>query len=116
MGTPRSTATLLAWACSSDPPGFWQIHHIAYVPRRPLFTQVRGETVWKSERGRSMTYAAGHGKALFDRSLGCRVGMPRASRPTSRQARTTEDPHHPRDPRCDLLRPKERLPLAALAP
>src|SRR5919107_2355038 len=73
------------------------------------------ETVWKSERGKSMTYAPGHDKELFDRSLGCRVGVHRASRSASRQARTPEDPHDPRDPRRDLLRPQERLPLAAVA-
>ena len=43
-----------------------------YAPRRlprrsggtrgPLFSRVRGETVWKSELGRSMTYAPEHGK------------------------------------------------------
>ena len=27
------------------------------------------ETVWKSERGRSMTYAPEHGKGLFDRPI-----------------------------------------------
>ena len=62
-----------------------------------------------------MTNPPGHEKELLDRSLGCRVGVHRASRPTFQQARTTEDSRHPRDPRRDLLRPEERLPLAALA-
>src|SRR5829696_8813720 len=77
-----------------------------------LCTGVRGETVWKSERGRSMTYAPGHEKELFDRSLRHRVGMHRALPPASPQARTTEDPRHPRSPRRHLLRTEERLPLA----
>src|SRR5919107_3197621 len=81
----------------------------------PLFTRFPRETVWKSERDRSMTYAPKHGKELFDRSLGRRVGMHRAPRSASQQARTTEDPRHPQDPRRDLLRAKERLPLAAIA-
>jgi drug/metabolite transporter superfamily protein YnfA len=34
-----------------------------------LFTRLRGETVWKSERGRSMTYAPEHGKVLCDRLI-----------------------------------------------
>src|SRR5215212_11747781 len=63
-----------------------------------------------------MTYAPGHEKELFDRSFGCRVGVHRAPRPTSQQAGTTEDSHHPRDPRRDLLCPEEWLPLATLAP
>jgi hypothetical protein len=33
------------------------------------FQTVSGETVWKSERGGSMTYAPEHGKTLFDRSI-----------------------------------------------
>src|SRR5829696_6241722 len=62
-----------------------------------------------------MTYAPGHEKELFDRSVGCRVGVYRASRPASKRARTAEDPHHPRDSRRHLLCPEEWLPLAALA-
>jgi hypothetical protein len=62
-----------------------------------------------------MTYAPGHEKELFDRSVGCRVGVYPASRPASKRARTTEDPHHPRDSRRHLLCPEEWLPLAALA-
>src|SRR5918995_3660622 len=34
-----------------------------------LFIRLPRETVWKSERGRSMTYAPEHGKVLFDRSI-----------------------------------------------
>src|SRR5215212_7579901 len=63
-----------------------------------------------------MAYATEHEKELFDRSLGRRMGVHRAPRPASQQARTTEDLRHPRDPRRDLLRPKERLPLEAIAP
>ena len=62
-----------------------------------------------------MRYAPGHEKELFDRSVGCRVGVYRASRPASKRARTAEDPHHPRDSRRHLLCPEEWLPLAALA-
>ena len=62
-----------------------------------------------------MTYALGHEKELFDRSIRRRVVLHRASSPASERARTTEDPRHPRDSRCDLLRPEERLPLATIA-
>ena len=33
------------------------------------------ETVWKSKRSVSMTYAPDHGKVLFDRSIRRRVGV-----------------------------------------
>ena len=62
-----------------------------------------------------MTYALGHEKELFDRSIRRGVGVHRASRPAFEQARTTEDPRHPRDPRRHLLPPEERLHLAAIA-
>src|SRR5215216_7174702 len=56
------------------------------------------ETVWKSGRGRSMTYAPEHGQVLFDRSIRCRVGVFAAPHPGSQQARTTKDSRHPRGP------------------
>ncbi len=44
-----------------------------------------------------MTYAPEHEKELSDRSLGRRVGVPRAPRPASRQTRTAQDPHTTRE-------------------
>src|SRR5215204_1213024 len=44
------------------------------------------------------------------------MGVPRASRPASEQARTAKSPHHPRDPRRGVLRAQERLSLEAAAP
>ena len=41
--------------------------------------------------------------------------MSAAPSPTSQQARTPQDPRHPRDPQRHLLRPEERLSLAAAA-
>jgi len=35
-----------------------------------IIHRVPSETVWKSERGRSMTYAPEYGKVLSDRSFG----------------------------------------------
>ena len=61
------------------------------------FSDSLGETVWKIKRGRSMTYAPGHEKELFDRSVGCRVGVYRASRPASKRARTSEETHTTRE-------------------
>ena len=61
-----------------------------------------------------MTYAPEHEKELFDRPHRRRMGVHRATPSVSQQARTTEDPRYPRDPRRDLLlRPEKRLPLAA---
>jgi len=59
---------------------------------------VPSETVWKSERGRSMTYAPEYGKVLSDRSFGRWVGMPRAPCCSHHQAGTPEDPQHSRNP------------------
>ena len=84
----------------------------------PLFTELPRETVWKSEWGRAMVYAPGHGKVLPNRSIRCRMGVSEAPCSGSQQARTTENPQHPRGgpQRRLLLRPEERLPLEAIAP
>src|SRR5829696_5872146 len=74
------------------------------------------ETVWKSERGRSMTYAPEHEKKLLNRSYRRRMEVPEAPCSGSQQAGTTENSHHPRDSKRHLLRPKERMSLAAVAP
>src|SRR3954447_24927501 len=63
-----------------------------------------------------MTYALGHEKELPNRSIRRRMGVPGVPCSGSRQARTTENPHQPRDPQRHLLRPQKRLPLEALAP
>src|SRR5215210_5751795 len=87
-------------------------------PSRPpsTFQTVSRETVWKSEWGRAMTYAPGHGKELPNRSIRCRMGVSEAPCSGSHQARSTENPQHPRDPQRYLLRVEERLRLAAFAP
>src|SRR5215203_2541457 len=74
------------------------------------------ETVWKSEGGRSMTYAPEYEKQLLHRSHRHRMGVSGAPCSASQQARTTENPQQPRDPKRHLLRPQERLRLAAFAP
>ena len=63
-----------------------------------------------------MTYAPKHEKELLDQSYRPRMGVSQTPRPTSQQTRTTQNSHHPRDPRCGLLRPKKRLSLAVVAP
>jgi hypothetical protein len=63
-----------------------------------------------------MTYAPEHGKVLFDRPHRRRMELPGAPRWCSQHAGKTEDPQPTRDPRHRLLRPKERVPLASLAP
>jgi putative transposase len=61
-----------------------------------------------------MAYAPNHEKVLFDRPHRRRMELPRAPPSASQQARTTEDPRHPPDPKRHLLlRPEKRLPLAA---
>src|SRR5215211_6607022 len=80
-----------------------------------LFTPVPRETVWKSKRGRSMTYAPEHEKELLNRSVRRRMGMSGAPCSHLQQAGTTEDSHHSRDPKGHLLHLEERLPLAAFA-
>lgn len=77
--------------------------------------KVCSETVWKSEWSRSMTYAPEHEKKLPDGSIQRRMGIPRALRSGSQQARTTENPQQSRDPKRHLLRFEERLRLAAFA-
>src|SRR5215218_4770268 len=56
-----------------------------------------------------------HENELPNRSYRPRMGGPRAPRSGSQKAGTTQDPQPTRDPRRRLLRPEERLPLAALA-
>ena len=63
-----------------------------------------------------MTYAPEHEKELRNRSNRRRMGVSGAPCSASQQPRTTENPHHPRDPQRHLLRPKERLRLAATSP
>ena len=63
-----------------------------------------------------MTYAPEHEKELLNRSHRRRMELPRASCPSAQGARTTEGPHHPRDPRRHLLHRKERLSLEATSP
>jgi hypothetical protein len=62
-----------------------------------------------------MTYAPEHEKELLNRSIRCRMGVSGAPYSGSQQARTTENPQHPRYPQRHLLHPQERLRLAALA-
>src|SRR5215213_6946738 len=80
-----------------------------------LFTELLGETVWKIERGRSMTYAPEHEKELLNHSHRRRMGVPEAPCSGSQQAGTTENPHHPRDSKRHLLRPKERMSLGLMS-
>jgi hypothetical protein len=63
-----------------------------------------------------MKYAREHEKELLYRSIRRRMEIPQAPRPAPEQARTTEGPRRPRDTRCHLLRPQERLSLAVVAP
>jgi Transposase DDE domain len=63
-----------------------------------------------------MTYAPGHEEELLHRSIRRRMGVPRVPRSAAQSAGTAEEPHHPRGARRRLLRPEERLPLAAVAP
>src|SRR5215217_3695062 len=85
-------------------------------PLGALFTGVRGETVWKSEWGRSMTYAPEHEKELLHRSHRRRMGVFGAPCSGCQQARTTENPHHPPDPKRGLLRAQERLSVEDATP
>ena len=50
-----------------------QLLHTLRLPRTSENTP--SETVWKSERGRSMTYAPEHEKELLDRSIRLRMGV-----------------------------------------
>ena len=59
-----------------------------------------------------MTYAPFHAQELRNRFHRRRMGMPRTSHPSSRQARTTEGTRNPPDPRRGLLRLEERMSLA----
>jgi hypothetical protein len=62
-----------------------------------------------------VTYAPEHERELPNRSYRRRMGDPRAPRSGSQKAGTTQDPQPTRYPRRRLLlRPEERLPLAAL--
>ena len=63
-----------------------------------------------------MTYARGYEEELLDRPVRRRMEVPGTPRPGSEQARTTEGPRRPRDTRCGLLRAKEWLSLAVVAP
>src|SRR5215208_3515664 len=81
----------------------------------PVSENFPSETVWKSEGGRSMTYAPEYEKQLLHRSHRRRMGVSGAPCSASQQARTTENPQQPRDPKRHLLRPQERLRLAAFA-
>src|SRR5215208_6403426 len=63
-----------------------------------------------------MTYAREHEKELLYQAIRRRMEIPPAPRPAPEQARTTEGPRRPRDTRCHLLRPQERLSLAVVAP
>ena len=63
-----------------------------------------------------MTYAREHEKELLYQAIRRRMEIPPALRPAPEQARTTEGPRRPRDTRCHLLRPQERLSLAVVAP
>ena len=62
-----------------------------------------------------MTYAPEHEQELPNRSYRRRMGGPRAPPSGSQKAGTTQDPQPTRDPKRRLLRPEQRLPLAALA-
>jgi hypothetical protein len=62
-----------------------------------------------------VTYAPEHEQELPNRSYRRRMGGPRAPPSGSQKAGTTQDPQPTRDPKRRLLRPEERLPLAALA-
>jgi hypothetical protein len=63
-----------------------------------------------------MPYAPEYEKELLDRPLRHRMGMPRTPCPAFQQERTTESPHHPPDPQCDLLHLEKRLSLVVVAP
>ena len=62
-----------------------------------------------------MTYAPEHQKELLNRPHRCRMGVSQVPSSASQQARTTQNPQHPRDTRRALLCAKERLSLATLA-
>ncbi len=81
-----------------------------------LFTRVRGETVWQSGRGRSMTCAPRHEEEILHRPVRRPMEVPRAPCSGAQRARTAEDPHHPRGARRRLLSAEGRLPVAAVAP
>src|SRR5215203_4367317 len=83
--------------------------------RVPVSEKNSSETVWKSEGGRSMTYAPEHEKELLDRSHRRRMGASGTPCSASQQARTTANSQHPRDPQRYLLCFEERLPVAAFA-
>src|SRR5829696_7322466 len=71
--------------------------HEAWLAERAVLMHERPrETVWKSEWGRSMTYALGHEKELLHRSIQRRMGVSGDPCSGSQQAGTTENPLHPR--------------------
>ena len=118
--SPRSLSHRLAVSSQADP----VIPYARVLTRRtvrrkapiPFSILERGETVWESERGGSMTHARGRGKVPSERSTRWWAGVPEAPCPGPRQARKTGDPRRPRDPRRRLLRAKGRPPLGAAAP
>ena len=70
----------------------------------------------KSGSRRVFRYSSTHEKALPDGSLRRRMEIHRTPRARPHRTWTPQDPQSSRDPERRLLRPKERLPVAALAP
>src|SRR5829696_5640344 len=61
-------------------------------------------------------YSSTHEKEIPHGSIRCRMEIRRTPRARSHRIRTAQDPQSSRDLECRLLPPKERLPMAALAP
>jgi len=57
-------------------------------------------------------YPSTHEKTLPNGSLRCRMELHRTSLACYQGPWATQDPQPPRDPRCHLLRPHKRLPVA----
>src|SRR5215218_5800701 len=86
-------------------------------PSNPLFTGVRGETVWKLRPDMMMAYALRHGDHQIPHgSVRRRMALRPPASSRTRERRTPQAARLEGDPRRRLLRAKERLPVAAFAP
>ena len=84
----------------------------------PLFTRVRGETVWKIPDGIAVAYAPHHGKRevrhrpvqeVRHRLVRRRMEVRRSAPSRTQRARTPQDTRFAGDPRRRLLCPQERF-------
>src|SRR5215213_2975691 len=82
------------------------------MPKTRIIHRSAWRDCMKKGRGVVFRYSSMHEKTLPNGSFRCRMELHRASLACYQGPWATADPQPPRDPRCHLLRPKKRLPVA----